>query len=70
MSNLINEGILETIVEEVSTMSTGSILHELEGAMRPGMCDSWDERVALTDRDKVIDLLAMKRFEAMGGPHG
>ena len=43
-------------------MSTGSILRELEGGMKPGICDSWDERVALTDRLKVIEALIEKRF--------
>ena len=53
MSNHVNEAILERIAEEVEEMSTGSILHELLGGSLPGLCDSFDERVALTDRDKV-----------------
>lgn len=62
MSHHINEQILETIAEDVEKMSTGSILRELEGGMKPGICDSWDERVALTDRLKVIEALIEKRF--------
>ena len=46
-------------------MNTGSILRELEGGMKPGLCDSFDERVAFTDRDKVIEKLVNKRFEEM-----
>ena len=65
MSHHVNEQILETIAEDVEQMSTSSILRELEGGMKPGICDSWDERVALTDRNKVIELLVNKRFEAM-----
>lgn len=65
MSHHINEQILEIIAEDVEQMSTGSILRELEGGMKPGVCDSWDERVALTDRNKVIELLVSKRFEEM-----
>ena len=63
MSHHVNEQILETIAEDVEQMSTSSILRELEGGMKPGICDSWDERVALTDRNKVIELLVNKRFE-------
>ena len=33
--------------------------------MKPGVCDSWDERVALTDRNKVIESLVNKRFEEL-----
>jgi len=63
MSNHVNEQILEKLFDEVSEMNTGSILRELEGGMNPGLCDSFDERVALTDRDKVIEKLVNKRFE-------
>jgi len=52
---------LETIRTEVEALSTGSILRELEGGMFPGMCESFDMRVAFTDRQKVIDLLVEKR---------
>ena len=65
MSHHINEQILETIAEDVEKMSTGSILRELEGGMKPGLCDSFDERVALTDRDAVIEKLVNKRFEEL-----
>jgi hypothetical protein len=51
------------ILEDVMKMSTGSILRELEGGMKPGICESFDMRVAFTDRDKVIDLLINKRLE-------
>lgn len=52
---------IETIRAEVEALNTGSILRELEGGMFPGMCESWDMRVAFTDRQKVIDLLVEKR---------
>jgi len=65
MSNHVNEQILERLFDEVSEMGTGSILRELEGGMKPGVCDSWDERVALTDRNKVIESLVNKRFEEL-----
>ena len=63
MSNHANEQTLERLFDEVSEMNTGSILRELEGGMKPGICESFDMRVALTDRDKVIELLVNKRFE-------
>ena len=65
MSNNTNTMILENIAEDVSKMSTGQILHELLGGSLPGLCDSFDERVALTDRDKVMDQLIEKRFEEL-----
>ena len=65
MSNNINEGILENIAQDVAAMTTGSILIELLGGSKPGLSDSFDERVAFTDRDKVIDQLIEKRFEEM-----
>ncbi len=65
MSNIVNDQILENIAEEVNAMSTGSILIELLGGSKPGLCDSFDERVAFTDRDKVIEKLVMKRFEEL-----
>jgi len=65
MSNIANEMILERIFDDVSEMNTGSILRELEGGMFSGMCESFDMRVALTDRNKVIDLLVNKRFEEL-----
>ena len=65
MSNIVNERALERIAEEVEAMNTGSILIELLGGSKPGLCDSFDERVAFTDRDKVIEKLVNKRFEEM-----
>ena len=64
MSNNINQQIIETIVEDVEQMSTSAILRELDGGMKPGVCESWDERVGMTDRDWAIEKLANKRFEA------
>tara|TARA_Y100000768_G_C23886631_1_gene637944 strand:+ start:769 stop:972 length:204 start_codon:yes stop_codon:yes gene_type:complete len=63
MSNIVNDSILERIAEDVEAMSTGAILIELLGGSKPGLCDSFDERVAFTDRDKVIADLIEKRFE-------
>ena len=54
---------IQKIQKEVQAMGTGSILRELEGGMKPGICESFDMRVAFTDRDKVIDLLINKRLE-------
>ncbi len=65
MSNIVNDQILENIAEDVNAMSTGSILIELLGGSKPGLCDSFDERVAFTDRDKVIEQLIEKRFEEL-----
>ena len=55
-----------TITEEVMAMTTGSILIELLGGSKPGLCDSFDERVATTDRDFVINKLVAKRLEEAG----
>ena len=65
MSNHVNEQILERLIDEVSEMNTGSILRELEGGMNPGICESFDMRVAMTDRDAVIEKLVNKRFEEL-----
>lgn len=54
------------IQQEVIAMSTGSILIELLGGSKPGLCDSFDERVATTDRDFVINKLVAKRLEEAG----
>ena len=62
MSHHINEQILETIAGDVEKMSTGSILRELDGGMKPGICESWDMKVAMTDRNMVIEALIEKRF--------
>ena len=63
MSNQNNEKILENIAEEVDAMSTSNILRELVGGMKPGISESWDQRVALADRDIVMNKLIEKRFE-------
>ena len=63
MSHHINEQILERIAEDVEQMSTSQILRELDGGMKPGICESWDMRVGMTDRDWAIEKLANKRFE-------
>ena len=54
------------IQQEVIAMTTGSILIELLGGSKPGLCDSFDERVATTDRDIVINKLVAKRLEEAG----
>ena len=56
---------LQKIQKEVQAMGTGSILRELEGGMRPGICESFDMRVAFTDRNKVIDQLVEKRSQEL-----
>ena len=63
MSNLINDGIREGILADVESMNTSNILRELVGGMKPGISESWDKRVAMADRDVVIDRLVEKRFE-------
>ena len=65
MSHHINEQILETIAEDVEQMSTSQILRELDGGMKPGICESWDMRVGMTDRNWAVESLITKRFEAM-----
>jgi len=65
MSNHINEQILERIAEDVEQMSTSQILRELDGGMKPGICESWDMRVGMTDRNWAVESLITKRFEAM-----
>ena len=65
MSNHINEQILERISEDVEQMSTSQILRELDGGMKPGICESWDMRVGMTDRKWAVESLITKRFEAM-----
>tara|TARA_B100001059_G_C17273694_1_gene304846 strand:- start:13 stop:198 length:186 start_codon:yes stop_codon:yes gene_type:complete len=57
---------IQKIQKEVQAMGTGSILRELEGGMKPGLCESFDMRVAFTDRNKVIDQLVEKRLEEAG----
>jgi len=65
MSHHINEQILERIAEDVEQMSTSQILRELDGGMKPGICESWDMRVGMTDRKWAVESLITKRFEAM-----
>lgn len=56
--------ILERIVEDVAAMPTSSILQELNGGkMDPGICESWDMRVAFTCRETAAEKLVIKRFE-------
>ena len=65
MSNHVNEQIHERLFDEVSEMSTSAILQELVGGMKPGVCESWDMRVALTDRNWAIETLVNEKFEAL-----
>ena len=65
MSCLHNERILESIFDDVCEMTTSAILIELEGGRFADMCESFEMRCAWTDRDKVIEQLVNKRFEAM-----
>ena len=50
---------------DVMEMGTGEILRELRPGATPAtyIAKSWDEVIALTDRDAVIDKLVEKRFE-------
>ena len=66
-----NEMVKEQILADVLKMNTSCILRELDGGkMLPGMCESFEMRVAFTDRDKVIEKLVNKRFEEMEVLHG
>ena len=58
-------GNREAVRAEVAQMYVGAILRELEGGMRTSVCDSWEERCALTDKDKVVELLTDKRMGAV-----
>jgi len=52
MSNNNNEMVKEQILADVVEMNTSCILKELDGGkMLPGMCESFDMRVATVDRD-------------------
>jgi hypothetical protein len=55
-----------SITEEVIAMSTSAILRELDGGMKLGICESWDERVGMTDRDWAIEKLIAKRLKEAG----
>jgi hypothetical protein len=71
MSNNNNEMVKEQILAEVQQMNTSCILRELDGGIsKPGMCDSFDERVATVDRDVIINRLVEMRFENMEVLHG
>lgn len=64
MSHEVNTQILERIMDEVCEMSTSAILQELNGGkMDPGICESWDMRVALSCRETAAEKLVNKRFE-------
>mgnify|MGYP001599895390 CR=1 FL=1 len=71
MSNNNNEMVKEQILAEVQQMQTSCILRELDGGIsKPGMCDSFDERVATVDRDVITNRLVEMRFEKMEVLHG
>ena len=71
MSNNNNEMVKEQILAEVQQMNTSCILKELDGGkMLPGMCESFDMRVATVDRDVIINRLVEMRFENMEVLHG
>jgi|TARA_B110000444_G_C18830845_1_gene593177 hypothetical protein len=66
MSNNNNEMVKEQILTEVQQMNTSCILRELDGGLsKPGMCESFEMRVAMTDRDKVINRLVEQRLSTM-----
>ena len=71
MSNNNNEMVKEQILADVVKMNTSCILKELDGGkMLPGMCESFDMRVATVDRDVIINRLVEMRFENMEVLHG
>jgi|TARA_B100001094_G_scaffold311602_1_gene347434 hypothetical protein len=71
MSNNNNEMVKEQILADVVEMNTSCILKELDGGkMLPGMCESFDMRVATVDRDVIINRLVEMRFENMEVLHG
>jgi hypothetical protein len=66
MSNNNNEMLKDKVFLEVMKMPTSSIIRELDGGkMLPGMCESFDMRVAMTDRDVVINRLVEQRLSTM-----
>jgi hypothetical protein len=66
MSNNNKELVKEQILANVIEMPTSSIIRELDGGkMLPGMCESFDMRVAMTDRDVVINRLVEQRLSTM-----
>tara|TARA_Y100000004_G_scaffold186837_1_gene238820 strand:- start:314 stop:517 length:204 start_codon:yes stop_codon:yes gene_type:complete len=62
MSHHINEQILERIAEEVSELSSMSVVNEL--GITP-IADSFDEFLAFADMDMLRERLVNQRFEAM-----
>lgn len=71
MSNNNNQIVKEQILAEVQQMQTSSILRELDGGIsKPGLCDSFDERVATVDRDVITNRLVEMRFAKMEVLHG
>ena len=71
MSNNNNQIVKEQILAEVQQMQTSSILRELDrGISKPGLCDSFDERVATVDRDVITNRLVEMRFAKMEVLHG
>ncbi len=70
MSHPMNDMCKDSILIDVLAMGTGEILRELDGnTPSTGLCDSFEERVALTDRDFVVDKLVEKRFEELPEPY-
>ena len=66
MPNNNKELVKEQILAAVQQMNTSCILRELDGGLsKPGMCESFEMRVAMTDRDKVINRLVEQRFSTM-----
>jgi len=66
MSNIQITKIKDKIFLEVMQMNTSCILRELDGGLsKPGMCESFEMRVAMTDRDKVINRLVEQRLSTM-----
>jgi len=66
MSNIQITKIKDKIFLEVMQMNTSCILRELDGGLsKPGMCESFEMRVAMTDRDKVINRLVEQRLSTV-----
>ena len=66
MSNIQITKLKDKIFLEVMQMNTSCILRELDGGLsKPGMCESFEMRVAMTDRDKVINRLVEQRLSTV-----
>jgi hypothetical protein len=66
MSNIQITKLKDKIFLDVMQMNTSCILKELDGGkMLPGMCESFEMRVAMTDRDKVINRLVEQRLSTV-----